>query len=128
MPLVRLSFLTGKSAAWRAAVSDAVQQAMVETIDVPPADRFHVMSEHAPGFLAVDPTFLGVARSDDPLIVQITLRGGRSDDKKCALYRRVTQLLAEHPGIRPQDVMIVLSENVLADWSFGEGVAHYLPT
>jgi 4-oxalocrotonate tautomerase len=127
MPLVRLSFLAGKSAAWRAAVSDAVQQAMVETIDVPPADRFHVMNEHAPGFLVVDPTFPGVARSDDPLIVQITLRGGRSDDKKRALYRRITQLLAEHPGIRPQDVMIGLSENAPVDWSFGEGVAHYLP-
>jgi phenylpyruvate tautomerase PptA (4-oxalocrotonate tautomerase family) len=127
MPLVRLSFLAGKSAAWRAAVSDAVQQAMVDTIDVPPADRFHVMSEHAPGFLAVDRTYLGVARSDDPLIVQITLRGGRSDDKKRALYRRITQLLAEHAGIRPEDVMIVLSENALADWSFGEGAAQYLP-
>ena len=127
MPLVRLSFLTGKSAAWRRAVSDAIQQAMVETIDVPPADRFHVMSEHAPGFLAIDPTYLGIARSDDPLIVQITLRSGRSDDKKRALYRRITELLAENPGIRPQDVMIALGENGLIDWSFGEGIAQYVP-
>lgn len=127
MPLVRLSFSTGKSAAWRAAVSDAVQQAMVETIDVPPADRFHVMSEHAPGFLVVDPTYLDVARSDDPLIVQITFRAGRSDDKKRALYRRTTELLAADPGVRPQDVMIVLSENTLVDWSFGDGIAHYVP-
>ena len=120
MPIVRLSFLTGKSAAWRAAVSDAIQQAMVETIDVPRADRFHVMSEHAPGFLAID-------RSGDPLIVQITLRAGRSDDKKRALYRRITTLLAENPGVRPQDVMIVLGENGLIDWSFGAGIAQYVP-
>lgn len=128
MPLVRLSFLTGKSAAWRTAVSDAIQQAMVETIDVPPADRFHVMSEHAPGFLAIDPTYLDIARSGDPLIVQITLRAGRSDDKKRALYRRITTLLAENPGVRPQDVMIALGENGLVDWSFGEGIAQYVPT
>jgi len=127
MPLVRLSFFTGKSAAWRAAVSDAVQQAMVETIDVPPADRFHVLGEHAPGFLVIDPSYLDVARSDDPLIVQITLRGGRSDAQKRALYRRITALLAENPGVRPQDVMIVLTENGLIDWSFGDGVAHYVP-
>jgi 4-oxalocrotonate tautomerase len=127
MPIVRLSFHTGKSAAWRAAVSDAVQQAMVETIDVPPADRFHVMSEHAPGFLMIDPTYFDIARSDDPLIVQITIRAGRSDDKKRALYRRITGLLAEDPGVRPQDVMIVLSENALVDWSFGEGIAQYVP-
>jgi phenylpyruvate tautomerase PptA (4-oxalocrotonate tautomerase family) len=127
MPLVRLSFVTGKSPAWRAAVSDAIQQAMVETIDVPPADRFHVMSEHAPGFLAIDPTYLDIARSGDPLIVQITLRSGRSDDKKRALYRRITELLAENPGVRPQDVMIVLGENGLVDWSFGAGIAQYVP-
>lgn len=127
MPLVRFSFLTGKTGAWRQAVSDAVQQAMVETITVPPADRFHVMSEHAPGFLMVDPSFLDVARSDDPLIVQITLRGGRTDDQKRALYRRITELLAQDPGIRPSDVMISLVENALVDWSFGDGVAHYVP-
>src|SRR5258708_38806601 len=121
MPLVRLSFLTGKSAAWRTAVSDAIQQAMVETIDVPPADRFHVMSEHAPGFLAIDPTYLAIDRSGDPLIVQITLRAGRSDDKKRALYRRITELLAENPGVRPQDGMIVLGDNGLIDWACGAG-------
>jgi 4-oxalocrotonate tautomerase len=127
MPLVQLSFHTGKTAAWRTAVSDGIQQAMVETIDVPPADRFHVMSEHAPGFLMVDPTYFDIARSNDPLIVRITLRAGRSDDKKRALYRRITALLAENPGIRPQDVLIVLGENGLIDWSFGDGVAQYVP-
>ncbi|GGF19070.1 tautomerase family protein [Aliidongia dinghuensis] len=127
MPLVRISFQTGKTQAWRQAVSDAVQQAMVETIGVPPADRFHVLSEHAPGFLMIDPTFFDVARSDDPLIVQITLRAGRTDDQKRALYRRITDRLADNPGVRPQDVMISLVENALVDWSFGEGVAHYVP-
>jgi len=127
MPLVRLSFLAGKPAAWRVAVSDAVQQAMVETIGVPPADRFHILSEHAPGFLIVDPSFLGVARSDDPLLVQITLRAGRTDDQKRALYRRLTGLLADNPGVRLEDVMISLVENALIDWSFGEGIAHYAP-
>jgi phenylpyruvate tautomerase PptA (4-oxalocrotonate tautomerase family) len=127
MPLVRLSFSIGKTAAWRQAVSDAIQQAMVETINVPPADRFHVLSEHAPGFLIVDPTFLDVARSDDPLVVQIALRAGRTVDQKRALYRRITELLAENPGVRPADVMISLVENALVDWSFGDGIAHYAP-
>jgi phenylpyruvate tautomerase PptA (4-oxalocrotonate tautomerase family) len=125
MPLVRLSFSTGKTQAWRQAVSDAVQQAMIETIDVPPADRFHVLSEHAPGFLIIDPTFPDVDRSDDPLIVQIALRDSRTDDQKRALYRRITELLSENPGVRPADVMISLVGNAPVDWSFGDGVAHY---
>ena len=50
-----------------------------------------------------------------------------ADDQKRALYRRIAELLAQNAGIRPQDVMISLVENALVDWSFGEGVAHYMP-
>jgi phenylpyruvate tautomerase PptA (4-oxalocrotonate tautomerase family) len=47
----------------------------------------------------------------------------RSPDQKQALYRRVTELLRERAGVQPGNVLIVLAENDLVDWSFGEGVA-----
>ena len=34
--------------------------------------------------------------------------------------------LAEKPGIRPEDVQIILSLNDRDDWSFGNGLASYL--
>jgi hypothetical protein len=71
----------------------------------------------------IDPTYFDVARSDDPLIVQITQRAGRGDDKKRALYRRIPQLSAAKPGVRPQDVMVALSGNARVDGSFGDPVA-----
>lgn len=127
MPLVRISIPSGKSAAYARGVADGVHEAMRATIDVPEADRFQIITEHMPGSLIIDPTFLGVERGADALIVQITLRAGRTIDQKKALYRAVAENLHARLGIRKQDVMIVLSENALIDWSFGNGEAQYVP-
>ena len=43
------------------------------------------------------------------------------------LYRRITELLAERPGIRPEDVFINLIEVGKENWSFGQGIAQYAP-
>lgn len=126
MPLVRIALRQGKSAAYRRAVADAVHEAMVEAIRVPRDDRFQIVTEHDADGLIVDRSFLGVERSDDAVVVQISLRKGRSPELKQALYKRIAEKLADAPGLRPEDVMVVLSENDLADWSFGKGVAQYV--
>ena len=76
MPLVRLSLLKGRSADFRRKAGDAVHQALVEAIGVPSADRFQLLTEHEPGDLVYDPGFLGIARSNDIVIVQITISTG----------------------------------------------------
>jgi 4-oxalocrotonate tautomerase len=47
-------------------------------------------------------------------------------EQKQAFYKRTVELLAERAGVRPEDVMITLSENGPEDWSFGNGVAQYV--
>ncbi|TPN89711.1 tautomerase family protein [Mesorhizobium sp. CU2] len=125
MPLVRISIPASKGDAFAKAVSESVHDAMVATIDAPQTDRFQIVTEHAPGWLILDPTYLGVDRSADALIVHITLRAGRSDDKKRALYRTIAENLHARLGVRKQDIMIVLAENASIDWSFGNGEAQY---
>ncbi len=127
MPLVRISLREGKSAAYRLAIADAVHRAMVEAVNVPPQDRFQVITEHAPDSLVYDPTYLGVDRTDDVVFIQITLNAGRTTDLKKALYARIAHRLAESPGVRPQDVLINLVEVAKENWSFGNGVAQYAP-
>jgi phenylpyruvate tautomerase PptA (4-oxalocrotonate tautomerase family) len=127
MPLVRVSLLKGKSPAYRRAIGEAVHQAMVDAIGVPPLDRFQVITEHAAGDLVYDPSYLGVERTDAVVFVQITLNAGRTPDQKRALYARTTELLAKDPGIRPQDVLINLVEVPKENWSFGNGEAQYAP-
>ncbi len=125
MPLVRISLMQGKPAAYRAAIGNAVHRAMVESINCPPLDRFQVITEHARGDIVYDPTYLDIKRSDDVVFVQITMNVGRTVEMKRALYRRMTELLNADPGIRPEDVMINLVEVPKENWSFGNGIASY---
>lgn len=125
MPLVRISLMQGKPAAYRAAIGNAVHRAMVESINCPPLDRFQVITEHARGDIVYDPTYLDIKRSDDSVFVQITMNVGRTVEMKRALYRRMTELLNADPGIRPEDVMINLVEVPKENWSFGNGIASY---
>ena len=125
MPLVRISLQEGKPAAYRRAIGDAVHRAMVETINVPALDRFQVITEHPSEGLIYDPTYLGIERTGGIIFVQITLNAGRSTEQKRALYARAAELLAESPGVRPQDVLISLVEVARENWSFGNGEAQY---
>lgn len=125
MPLVRISLREGKSEQYRRALGDAVHQAMVEAIDAPPQDRFQIITEHSANNLIYDPSYLGVERSDDIVMVQITLSAGRKPLQKRNLFRRMAEIMAKNPGLRPQDLMVSLVEVAWENWSFGNGESQY---
>ena len=125
MPLVRISLREGKSEQYRRALADAVHQAMVEAIDAPPQDRFQIITEHSANDLIYDPSYLGVKRSDNIVIVQITLSAGRKPGQKRKLFQRMAEIMEKNPGLRPQDLMISLVEVAWENWSFGNGESQY---
>jgi phenylpyruvate tautomerase PptA (4-oxalocrotonate tautomerase family) len=127
MPLVRIALRAGTALADQRAIADQVHQALVETITVPPADRFQLISEFAADQFIYDPAYLNIPRTDQLVVLQITISAGRSVEQKRMLYRRITALLAERPGIRPEDVFINLIEVGKENWSFGQGIAQYAP-
>jgi 4-oxalocrotonate tautomerase len=127
MPLVRISLVKGKPETYRRKVGDAVHRALVEAIGVPPLDRFQLLTEHEPGDLIYDSNYLGIARTSNLVIVQITLSAGRTLEQKRALYRRIAANLAAAVGLRPQDAWVNLVEVAKENWSFGNGVASYAP-
>ena len=126
MPLVRIDVPQHWPEARIAALADAVHAALVETVDVPVNDRFQVITVHPPQRLILDRTYFGVDRGVDALVVQVTFRRGRNEEKKRALYASLAAR-AKAIGIRPEDVMIVLQENTPVDWSFGAGIAQMAP-
>jgi 4-oxalocrotonate tautomerase len=128
MPLVRISIPAHFTLERQRALSDAVHDAMVATINVPAADRFQIITRHGPEDLVIDPAFLDIERGKDAAVVHITLRAGRTNDQKRALYEQIAEGASRTAAMRPQDIMIVLSENTLPDWSFGNGIAQYAPT
>ncbi len=125
MPLVRISLREGKSEQHRRALADGVHQAMVEAIDAPPQDRFQIITEHSANDLIYDPSYLGIERSDNIVMVQITLSAGRKPGQKRKLFQRMAELMAKNPGLRPQDLMISLVEVAWENWSFGNGEGQY---
>ena len=126
MPLVRISLVKGKPAEFRRRVGDAVHEALVDTLQVPAADRFQLITEHAPEDFVYDPGYLNISRTRDLIIVQATISAGRSLEKKRALFRRIADNLSAL-GLRREDVWINLVEVARENWSFGNGVASYAP-
>jgi phenylpyruvate tautomerase PptA (4-oxalocrotonate tautomerase family) len=128
MPLVRIDLTLGHSPAELAALGDAVHRALVATFNVPEADLFQVISEHAVGHgLVVTPSFQGIDHLPQAMFVQITASTGRSNNTKRALYRAIAANVAATGIIRGEDVIINISEGTRVDWSFGNGIAQYVP-
>ncbi|MEU7426128.1 tautomerase family protein [Streptomyces sp. NPDC040750] len=127
MPFVRIDTL-GTDPARLDALGQAVQDALVETLGVPPEDRFQVLTGHdgVTSTLRYD-DYPGVRRDDSLVFVAVTMRAGRDADVKRAMYRRIAETVYERTGTEPRNVFVTVTENTSADWSFGHGLAQYAP-
>ena len=125
MPLTRVSLRAGKTEAYRQAIFDSLYKAMCESFNVPENDQFMTISEHDSATFRYGATYMDIARSDDLVLIQLTVSNTRTLDQKKALFLRITERLGENPGIRPEDVFINLVEVVKENWSFGHGLAQY---
>jgi 4-oxalocrotonate tautomerase len=125
MPLARIDLPAGKPASYVRAVADVVYDAMVATLKAPKDDRFQIICEHGPGTLLIDPSYLGIERSAEALIVQLFLNEGRTLEAKKEFYKAVADGLHERLGLRREDVFIGLVEVKKENWSFGNGIAQY---
>jgi 4-oxalocrotonate tautomerase len=125
MPLARIDLPAGKPPEYTRAVANVVYDAMIATLNAPKDDRFQVISEHTQDTLFIHPTYLGIERSADALIVQLTLNEGRTVEVKKAFYKAVADGLNERVGLRREDVFISLVEVKKENWSFGNGIAQY---
>jgi 4-oxalocrotonate tautomerase len=127
MPLVRIDLPASTSPQDIKAVSASVHQAMVDTFNVPLADRFQTITRRATDELVCAAEFLEIKHSDKVVFVQITCSPGRSLDVKKALYQKIVTLIAAATQFQPSDVVINLVETARENWSFGNGIAQYAP-
>ena len=124
MPLVRIDLRKGKDAAYRQEIGRVIYEALV-SVGVPKNDRFQVVDEHEAENFLFDSDYLGIHRSEELVIVQITWNEGRSTEQKKALYRAIADGLHAAVGLRREDVLINLVEVKKENWSFGNGEAQY---
>ena len=128
MPLARIDLPAGKAPHYHRAVGDVVYEAMIKVLNVPKDDRFQVICEHAPEDLIIDPSYLGIHRTANAIVVQVTLNEGRTVEMKKAFYKAVADGLQERLHLRREDVIINLVEVKKENWSFGNGEAQYAPS
>lgn len=128
MPFTRISLLAGKPVDYLAAIANGLDRALVETFEVPENDRFVAIHQHRPEELIFDRTYRGGPRSDDFILFHITTGRSRSVSTKRGFYRCLVENLAKSPGIRPEDVMVVIANSTTEDWSFASGMSAGIQT
>jgi hypothetical protein len=125
MPLLRFDLVQGRSPEDLQRLLDAAHEAMLAAFEVPPGDRYQIVHEHPAEHLIVEDTGLGIPRSKDRVVLQITtLR--RSREKKEKFYRLLCEGLEAKCGIAATDVVVSMVSNTEEDWSFGHGKAQFL--
>jgi phenylpyruvate tautomerase PptA (4-oxalocrotonate tautomerase family) len=126
MPLVRISLIKGKSTAHVRSIADGVHKALVENYDVPLNDRFQLIQQYERDELIYNSDYLDIRRTDDIVLINVIVSRTRDTATKQAFYKALTNNLSENPGLRPEDILIVISPNDRDDWSFGKGLASYV--
>ncbi|RUO97925.1 tautomerase family protein [Hyphomicrobium sp.] len=125
MPFLRFDLIKGRTDDELAALLDAAHDAMLEAFKVPVRDRYQIVHEHEPSRVRIEDTGLGIPRTNNVVLVQVTTRP-RTTEEKTVFYKLLTKALFEKCGISPSDVMVNFVTNTDADWSFGNGEAQFL--
>lgn len=126
MPLVMIDTIRGRyDETELRTIMDAVQDAVVEAFGVPDTDRYQILTQHEPFELVALDTGLGIERSERLVIVRLASKQ-RTQDAKVKLYRLLAENLNDRIGVEGNDLVVSITENGDADWSFGHGTAQFL--
>ncbi|HEY3776001.1 MAG TPA: tautomerase family protein [Solirubrobacteraceae bacterium] len=124
MPVTRIAIRQGQTDDYKQALLDEIYEAMRETVAIKEGDRFMAITEHGPHEFAFGP-FLGIDRSEDLVQIQVFWAPGKTVEQKLAMYQRIVERLGANPGVRPEDVLISVTETAAENWSFGNGEAQF---
>ncbi len=125
MPLLRFDLIEGRTSAELKTLLDAAHRAVLHAFGVPQRDRYQIVHEHKASHMIVEDTGLGIPRTGNIVLLQITTRP-HSITEKQELYKTLCYEFELHCGIAPSDVMISLVVNEDEDWSFGHGRAQFI--
>jgi len=123
MPFVNISLARGKSDDYLEAVSSAVHEALVQELGMNPNDRFQLIDQHEPGEMIFNRDFRGGPRSDDFIVFTITEGIDSGGEAKQRFYKTLVDLLQKDPGVRGEDVFVMVHLTPPANFSFASGVS-----
>lgn len=124
MPFAKIYFAEGSFDRDRQhQLSAAVQDALMNTLGVPPEDFFQAIIELPAAQFPHSPGFLGSTYSNELVILEIIFIVGRSTQTRLALLRDLNARIVAATGISPDDLQINLLETPAENLSFGRGLA-----
>ncbi|MET8771604.1 MULTISPECIES: tautomerase family protein [Streptomyces] len=103
------------------ALADALNQSLVQGLGIPEGDRFIMISEHGEDELFLDPTFMGMRRSSDAMIITVLFGAHRPLEDKRAVTAAINERVVEALDVSPDDVFIALIPVPNENFSFGRG-------
>jgi hypothetical protein len=124
MPVAKIHVLEGQySEARLDKVSNAIQEAVVGALDIPPEDFFQLIHVLPRTRFRHTPAFLGLTYSADLILLELTFISGRPKERKLRLLKMLNDNIVAAGGISPDDLMVTLYETPGENISFGRGLA-----
>jgi phenylpyruvate tautomerase PptA (4-oxalocrotonate tautomerase family) len=124
MPLAKIYVVEGHYDVARIGkVSNAVQEALMNTLHVPPEDFYQLIFELPKNRFLHTPSFVGMHYTDDLIILDVTFIQGRPKETRLALLKDINTRIAAAAGVSPDDMLITFYEVPGENISFGQGEA-----
>ena len=114
MPLVKIETIKGKSSEYKKSLLDTIHDALVKSLGIEEWDRFQRIIEYDK-----DNYEIPEGKTDDFMIIELTLFPGRSKTQKKAVIETITSDLNSNLGIARTDIFIVINEPPLENWGMG---------
>eukprot|EP01042_Synura_sphagnicola_P013523 gene13523-17152_t len=99
MPFIRTAVKKGTTLEQKQQIVQGIHQALVDSIGMPQDELFNMMSEYDEESFFYDRRFNGIARSDKLVVIEITMRRGRSDVMKKNLYASIAANLGKSADV-----------------------------
>lgn len=117
MPLIKVSIYKGKSDGHRQALLDGIHAALTDTLGIPGYNIIQELNELEPsGFMRPG------GRTENYTMIETCFFSGRTREQKKSLYQAIARNLGRSPGIDGNDVMVVLYEFPMENWSVRDGL------
>ena len=125
MPLLNFTVVTGRTPQEIRQLLDSAHAAVVEAFGVPDRDRYQIVNVREPDQVIALDTGLDIERSDRLVIIEVASRQ-RTDAQKQRLFELLAEKMQRDRSLDPNDLIVSITENRDADWSFGKGRAQFL--
>ena len=118
MPLIQVHLARDTFDKHHEQIGHAIHDAQIAALGIPADDRFQIFQPHDGGELRFDPGYNGVDRQN-LLVIRVIAVHMYDVATKRRFFQAVVDRLRP-VGIRPEDVLISLTENGFEDWYAGK--------